>query len=227
MKIALLGFLVVICINCFAQKPINIELKKYLDTILQADQGIREFVDSEVTEKRKDEIARFLNYPKATLDNKAWEVMRKIDSLNLEKVERIVAKYGYPGKTLVGEPENTAVFFVVQHSRKISKYYHLIEQAGKNKELPYRYSAMMLDRKLADEGKEQVYGTQIYMSMITNSKTGKKESFAYVVPIKNARSANKRRKQAGFDSTVEENALRLGVVYKAYTLAQIKKITKQ
>lgn len=210
-----------------AHKPIDIKLKKQLDTILQTDQGIREFLDSEVKEERKNAIAQLLNYPRALLDKSAWIVMQKIDSINIEKVERIIAKYGYPGKTLVGEPENTAVFFVIQHSNKIPKYYPLIEKAGKAGELPFKYTAMMLDRKLAGEGKEQVYGTQIYMEKITSSKTGKKEPFEYVVPIKDAKNVNKRRKEAGFDTTVEENALRLGVVYKEYTKAQIKEITKQ
>ncbi|MET4083945.1 hypothetical protein ABIB40_003918 [Pedobacter sp. UYP30] len=187
---------------------------------------IREFVDSEVKEERKNEIAKLLDYPRDSLDESAWAIMRKIDSINIEKVEHIIKDYGYPGKTLVGEPENTTVFYVIQHSNKISKYYYLIEKAGKEQELPFKYSAMMLDRKLNDEGKEQVYGTQVHMVMVNNPKTGKREPFKYVVPIKDSENVNKRRKRAGFDSTVEENALRLGVVYKVYTLDEIKQITK-
>jgi len=227
MRAIFVSVLAILSMNCFAQKPINTELKQQLDTILQTDQGIREFLDSEVTEERKNAIAQQLNYPRALLDESAWVIMRKIDSINIEKVEHILAKYGYPGKTLVGEPENTAVFFVIQHSNKIPKYYPLIEKAGKSGELPFKYTAMMLDRKLTGEGKEQVYGTQIYMLKINNPKTGKKESFEYVIPIKDAKNVNRRRKEAGFDTTVEENALRLGVVYKEYTKAQIKEITKQ
>lgn len=227
MKAILLSLLGLISISCFAQKPINIELKKQLDTLLQKDQGIREYFDSQVKEKRKDEIAQFLNYQRSFLDKNNWKIINTIDSINLDKVEGIIAKYGYPGKTLVGEPENTAVFFVVQHSKQIPKYYGLIEKAGKEKELPFKYVAMMLDRKLADEGKEQVYGTQIFSKMITNIKTGKKEQFSYVVPIKDAKNVNKRRMEAGLDLTVEENAQRLGVVYKEYTIAEIKEIIKK
>lgn len=227
MKTILLSILTAICMNSFAQKPINMELKKQLDTILQTDQAIREFLDSEVKDERKNAIAQLLNYPRMVLDKNAWGIMQKIDSINVQKVERIITKYGYPGKTLVGEPENTAVFYVIQHSNKISKYYKLIEKAGKTKELPYKYAAMMLDRKLTGEGKEQIYGTQVYMKMINNPKTGKKEPFEYVMPIKDAKNVNKRRKEAGFDTTVEENALRLGVVYKEYTKEQIEEITKQ
>lgn len=225
MKTLLLG-LSLAGISCFAQKPVDTTLKKQLSAILQTDQGIREFVDSETTEKRKDTLSQLLNYPKEFLTKNAWIIMPKIDSINIEKVEQIISTYGYPGKTMVGEPENTTVFFVIQHSDKISEYYPLIEQAGKSGELPFKYTAMMLDRKLAQQQQEQVYGTQVYMNMITNPKTGKKEPFQYVLPIKDAKNVNKRRKEAGFDTTVEKNALRLGVVYKEYTYDQINKILK-
>jgi hypothetical protein len=230
MKILLsLGLSIVamsIAISGFAQNPINVELKKQLDSILLADQGIREFGDTETSDKRKDTLALLLNYPRAVLNKNAYTISRKIDSANLEKVERIIKEYGYPGKTMVGAPANTAVFYVIQHSGKISTYYPLIEKAGRSGELPLKYMAMMLDRKLGQEGKAQVYGTQVYMVMVLNPKTGKKEPFEYVVPIEDAKNVNKRRKEAGFDNTVEENALRFGIVYKEYTLEQINKIVK-
>ena len=43
---------------------------------------------------------------RALLDKRARVIMRKIDSTNIEKAENLIAKYGYRGKTLVGEPEN-------------------------------------------------------------------------------------------------------------------------
>jgi hypothetical protein len=227
MKPLLLSLLVLISLDTLAQKTINTDLKRQLDSILTTDQGIREFLDTEVTAARKDSLAKLLNYPRALLSEKPWVVMQKIDSINVQKVEQIIAKYGYPGKTMVGEPENIAVFYVIQHSSKIPKYYRLIEKAGRSGELPFKYTAMMLDRKLTGEGKEQIYGTQVYMQMIKNPKTGKKEPFEYVMPIKDPKNVNKRRKKAGFDTTVEANALRLGVVYKPYTLSEIKTITKQ
>jgi len=226
MRTLLVLLVVLLSLDSSAQKSINIDLKRQLDTILKTDQGIREFVDTEVKPARKDSLALLLNYPRVILDKEAWLIMRKIDSLNVQKVEKIIAKYGYPGKTMVGEPENTAVFYVIQHSSKIQKYYPLIERAGKSGELPFKYTAMMLDRKLSGEGKEQVYGTQVFMQTIKNPETGKKEAFEYVVPIKDPKNVNKRRMEAGFDSTVEENALRLGVIYKAYTLEEIKVKTK-
>jgi hypothetical protein len=210
-----------------AQKQIDLALKKQLDSILQLDQGIREFGDTETSEKRKDSIAEMFKSSKEMLQKSQWKIMQQIDSINLKKVEAIIVNYGYPGKTLVGEPANTTVFYVIQHNSSIiPKYYPLIEKAGKKGELPFKYVAMMLDRKLSNEGKEQVYGTQVYSIQITNSKTGKKEFFEYVIPIKDAKNVNKRRKKAGFDTTVEENTKRFGFDYKAYSLEEIKKITK-
>jgi hypothetical protein len=208
MKAFLLSVLAFLSLNTLAQKAINTSLKQQLDSILITDQGI-------------------LNYPRTLLDENPWAAMQKIDSINVEKIEQIIAKYGYPGKTMVGEPQNTVVFYVIQHSDKIAKYYHLIEKAGKSGELPFKYTAMMLDRKLTGEGKEQIYGTQAYTQMIKNPETGKEEPFKYILPIKDPKNVNERRKKAGFDTTVEVNALRFGIVYKPYTLAEIKTITKQ
>lgn len=227
---ALFTFIVASLISsvAFAQTGINLELKKQLDSILQTDQGIREFLDSETSEARKDQLAKELGYPKDELKKSAWRIMSKIDSANFKKVERIISKYGYPGKSLVGEPANTAVFYVIQHSpSQIPKFYPLIEKAGKEGELPFEYVAMMLDRKLTSEGKLQIYGTQIYSVQITNPKTGQKEFFSYVMPIEDAKNVNKRRKEAGFKLTVEENTQRFGFVYKEYTPEEIKKITQK
>lgn len=45
-----------------------------------------------------------------------------------------------------------------------------------------------------------------------------------ILVISNPENVNKRRKEAGFDTTVEENALRFGIIYKAYTYEQLRKI---
>lgn len=227
MKTLIVAALVLACSPCIAQKAINTALKKELKAILETDQGVREYMDSETTEQRKEALQKQLGYSRELLMKSPWMVMAKIDSVNIEKADRIIARYGYPGKSMVGEPENTAIFYVVQHSAKIEKYYPLIEKAAAKGELPFRLSAMMLDRKLAQEKKEQIYGTQLQMQMINDPATGKKVPFWYVVPIKDPANVNQRRKEAGFDSTMEDNAKRLGTVYKPYTYQQLEAIFKQ
>lgn len=215
--------------NCTSQKiKFNPELKKELSQILFTDQVYREFIDSETSEQRKEEIAKQNNLSKEELAINIWTLINKIDAENIVKIENIISKYGYPGKSLVGEPENTTAFYVIQHNpNKIPQYLPLIEKSAKNDELPFKYYAMMLDRKLTNERKPQIYGTQIGFQMITNKNSGKQEQFIYVLPIEDAKNVNKRRKEAGFETTVEENAKGLGVEeYKEYTYDELNKILK-
>ena len=69
-----------------------------------------------------------------------------------------------------------------------------MKKAGKAGELPFRLVAMMEDRYLMGEGKPQIYGTQ----GITYNN-----SAAFIWPIENPEDVNQRRKEAGFDTTIE------------------------
>lgn len=226
-NILLLIVISIVTFNCNSQTKINQTLKKELNQILFLDQIYREFIDNSTTEKRRSEIATFTNENPEYLHKNIFKIIPKTDSINFIKIEKIIAKYGYPGKTLVGEPGNTTAFYVIQHNpTRIPQYYPVIEEAAKKGEIPFRLSAMMLDRKLANEGKEQIYGTQVYRKKIVNKDTGKEEFFSYVVPIKDPENVNKLRKEAGFESTVEENAKDLGIEYKKYTYDELNKILK-
>jgi hypothetical protein len=209
-----------------AQETIDETLKKELDGIYKSDQILREYIDSETTDSRKMQILNETGYSNDDLANgKVYKIMNKRDSINLIRIEGIIAKYGYPGKTLVGEPTNEAAWYVIQHSKKIADYFLMIQEAGASNEIPFIKVAMMHDRMLMQEGKEQLYGTQVSGQYILNATTGKKEFWYYVWPILNAESVNELRKEAGFVNTVEEYAKSMGVEYKRYTLAEIMKIT--
>jgi hypothetical protein len=211
---------------CQAQGTIDENLKKELDGILKSDQILREYIDSETTDSRKLQILNETGYSRDDLANgNVYKIMTNRDSINLIRIEEIITQYGYPGKTLVGEPTNEAAWYVIQHSKKIANYYPIIQEAGSSNELPFTKVAMMHDRLLMQEGKEQLYGTQVAGENILNPATGKKEFWYYVWPIQNAESVNELRKEAGFTTTVEENAKSIGVVYKKYTLEEVKKIT--
>jgi hypothetical protein len=213
---------------CQAQNGIDENLKKELDGILKSDQILREYIDSETTDSRKLQILNETGYSTDDLANgKVYMILNKRDSINLLRIEEIIAKYGYPGKTLVGEPTNEAAWYVIQHTKRIANYFPMIQEAGASNEIPFTKVAMMQDRMLMQEGKEQLYGTQVAGEDILNTTTGKKEFWYYVWPIQNAESVNELRKEAGFVTTVEENAKSMGVVYKKYTLEEIKKITSK
>ncbi|MBA4319236.1 MAG: hypothetical protein C0412_12615 [Flavobacterium sp.] len=207
-----------------AQTKINQNLKMELDSILKSDQILREYIDSETTKNRKTEILKETGYSKDGFLNNIWGIINKQDSINLVKIEKIIGKYGYPGKTLVGVPTNEAAWFVIQHSSKIKKYFPLIEKAGLDNEIDFTKVAMMQDRLLTSQGEEQIYGTQGAGKNVINKETGKEEYFRYILPIKDPKMVNERRKNAGFTSTVEENAKRMEIEYKVYTLVEINNL---
>ena len=116
---------------------------------------------------------------------------------------------------------------MIQHSRVIDKYLPQIKEAAEKKELPFHLYAMMLDRSLMFQGKEQVYGSQGSGFQVKDPATGQMQMKWVIWPIKDAATVNERRKAAGFDLTVEANAKRMDIDYVVYTLEEIQKMQGQ
>lgn len=201
----------------FCQASIDTVLKKQLDSIMVLDQQYRAALMEMTDPLKRDSMAKAFSIPKNELESRMWEWQNKIDSSNLRYIEGIFQQFGYPGKSRVGIPANEVAWFVIQHSDKIQEYIPLIREAGEKKELPFRLVAMMEDRYLVGQNKEQIYGTQVTCQPLKN---GKKECFVW--PIRDPEKVNERRRKAGFDQTVEENAKRLGTVYRMVKLSEVK-----
>ncbi|MCZ6333785.1 hypothetical protein O5173_25875, partial [Escherichia coli] len=90
--------------------------------IMKVDQGYRKLYTSDTTPEKRKEILADLNIDPVEFEKRGWEMVAEHDSLNMKTIEHIISKYGYPGKTLVGEPTNQAAWYVIQHSTKIGKY---------------------------------------------------------------------------------------------------------
>ena len=195
----------------------NPELKKELERIYLMDQGIRELADGNVSGERRAELLRKMDLDEKDIEGrKVFAVEREIDSLNLIKVEKIIREHGYPGKSLVGEPANKAVFAVIQHSDKISQYLPLVRKAAEEGEISKTYLAMMEDRNLMDQGLEQIYGTQIKGQA---NKDG--EWVLFLWPVKNPETVNTLRKNMGIKTTVEEYLESVDMEIKFYKLDEI------
>ena len=225
-KIIFLTLLILISCNRNDKKDnsekekINLELKNILESILIKDQGIREIVNGNLSDKRKTELLTQMNLSENDIDgNRKFDLMRKIDSINIIEVEKIIAEFGYPSKSLVGEPANKAVFYVIQHSNKLNKYLPLIREATKNGDISQTSLAMMEDRNLMKQGLEQIYGTQI------KGQANKKGEWIYFLwPIKNVDSINVWRKQVGFEQTVEEYLKDMDVEFKLYEINELSEL---
>lgn len=197
-----------------AKPNLDLEMKRRLDSIAVLDQKYRRLMQAESLEERK-KLGDSMGLSEAEYSGDLWKMQVVIDSANLNYVEKLFNTVGYPGKSMVGEPTNTAAWFVLQHSNKIGNYLPLVKKAGKEGEIPMKLVAMMEDRYLMDEGKPQIYGTQGRME-----PDGEK----FIWPIENPESVNQRRKDAGFQETVEEYAKTLfgkDFEYRPLTIEQV------
>lgn len=194
----------------------NTKLKRQLEQIYIRDQGIRQIIQEKLEDEDRINILNQMNLPSEYLSENDFLIMNKIDSLNLIEVENIIKIYGYPGRDLVGDTLNETVFYVIQHSKKIEEYLPLIRKAAFNEDVPMNKLAMMEDRYLMDNGKEQIYGTQIRGQ---KNKEGKWIDFIW--PIKNPDSINIIRNKIGLEN-IEDYAKKFDIEYKVLTLEEIE-----
>lgn len=197
-----------------AKPNLDFEMKRRLDSIAVLDQKYRRLMQAESLEERK-KLGDSMGLSEAEYSGDLWKMQVVIDSANLNYVEKLFNTVGYPGKSMVGEPTNTAAWFVLQHSNKIGNYLPLVKKAGKEGEIPMKLVAMMEDRYLMHEGKPQIYGTQGRMEP---------DGENFIWPIENPESVNQRRKDAGFQETVEEYAKTLfgkDFEYRPLTIEQV------
>lgn len=207
-------------------QELNLELKAELDSILTLDQGTRQLMDPNISSEKKAEILEKIGYTAKEFDANPWGIVHRHDVSNQKRVFEILDQYGYPGASMVGTPTHLTAFLVVQHSEAIEKYLPMIREAGAQGELPQTYVALMEDRYLMNQGKEQLYGSQAWGSPLIESDNGKEEQVYFIWPIKDPETVNERRASLGFSSTVEEYAKRMDIDYKVYTLEEVKRMFK-
>jgi len=115
----------------------------------------------------------------------------KEDHRNQELVISIIEKCGMPTLNEVSQKHMDAIWLCLQHTTKEHRknYFPLIEKAVENGDLSKQQYALMKDRILMDEGKPQIYGSQI--------KNGK------LYKLENPETVNERRKKMGM-GTIED-----------------------
>jgi len=170
----------------------NDSLKIALEIILQEDQGVRKKLSTTPPSERMQ----------------LFREMRQIDSVNQVKVKAILNRYGWLPQSKVGEKAADALFFVVQHADTdlMEKYLPELQRLAQQGEARKTHAAMMEDRILMNRRKKQIYGTQAFSNQLTQGRF-------LIWPIADYPNVNKRRQEAGFDTTVEENAKRLNSIY--------------
>ncbi len=164
---------------------------------------------------KKDQEARFAlikfqqrtgwsTKPEVQKDSKLAEEYRQlvekgraIDAENTKWVKDVVAKHGWPGRSLVGVQGAQHAWLLVQHAdhdRPFQKQCLEKMRAMPKGEIDPKNLAYLADRVAVGEGKKQVYGTQLTF------KDGK------LVPhpaIEDEANVDKRRAEVGLGSLKE------------------------
>jgi hypothetical protein len=120
-----------------------------------------------------------------------WGVKSQITIENLKEIQAIMKLYGWPKISVFGSQASSAAFLVIQHTNyKIQKKYltALKLACGKN-EANWSDFAMLKDRVLIQEGRCQLYGTQVIYD--------EKEELYKLLPICNPEKVDFRRKEIG------------------------------
>ncbi|GAA1433271.1 hypothetical protein GCM10009601_55530 [Streptomyces thermospinosisporus] len=92
-------------------------------------------------------------------------VWRRLTARHGDRLNEITDVYGWPTAELVGEEAARAAWLIAQHAdRQLDvqrRALRLLEQAVAEGSARPREPAFLRDRTLVNEGREQIYGTQI------------------------------------------------------------------
>ncbi len=134
-----------------AQTPRDTALSRALLERVRLDQGIR------------DTLVQRLQAGQ-TVDPSFAARMAGIDSANTTWLKAVVARRGWPGRSLVGTEASNAAFLIVQHAVHDSAFQaqalSLMERGVPTGEVRGADVAMLADRVAVHRGEPQRYGTQ-------------------------------------------------------------------
>jgi len=166
-----------------AEKKINTDsIRSILLKIGHADQYYRLLLDS---------LEQVHGWDSPEIQN-TYVTMHKIDSVNLGFVDRIIKKFGWPGKSMVGEDASVAAWLVIQHSGDVQtmrKYMPLMKEAAEEGELDWDMFALYVDRVKMLSNENQIYGSQI----IYNEAKKRMELY----PVEDIKNVDNRRESVG------------------------------
>jgi len=183
-KIIFFIFFIVATIDVTGQS--NKELSAILDTIYQQDQAVRLKIDS---------LQKQFGWKSEQVQS-LLKTMGTQDSINLIKIKNIIDTHGWVGPEEVGKQGSQTIFLVIQHADSLTQvtYFPVMQEAVKKGKAQPQSLALLEDRILTNQGKEQIYGSQVRIN-----ETGKYEFF----PIKDEPNVNKRRASVGLQPLEE------------------------
>ena len=192
---------------------LDFALKASLDSIFRLDQEYRSIINAKSPNKR-DSLMQAYGVSRDSIGTDFWKKQAAIDKTNIQFLDKVIKKVGYPGRSMVGELSKDAAAEIIIHSNSIGKYLDAVKDAAEKNELTYTKAAAMEDMYLKEQHKPQKYGTQ---AAYINGKN-------IIWPIQDEESVNSLRKDVGFDLTVYEYAKELfgsDYVYEPVSIEEV------
>lgn len=137
----------------------------------------------------------------------AVERQNALDSKNRQRLDEIAKEFGWPKRSVFGEEASGVAFLIVQHAELDyqKKYLPLIKEAVARKEARQSDLALLEDRILTREGKNQIYGTQLRL----NQTTQRMELY----PIEDEENVDARRVAVGLEPLAQYLKRAFGIDY--------------
>ena len=121
----------------------------------------------------------------------------RIDVANTDRLRAIIAEHGWPGRALVGDEGAEAAWLIAQHADHQLDFQRealvLLERAVHDGDAPASHLAYLTDRVRMNEGRPQLFGTQV--ADITNGVSP--------WPIEDEEHVDQRRANAGLESLAD------------------------
>ncbi len=134
-------------------------------------------------------------------DEAAWDKFlkkqRPIDAKNQLRLEEIISKFGWPGVSKVGRKGVLTVFLVIQHAplTMMKRHFSAARAAMENGEMEKPNFALLDDRIRMNEGRPQLYGSQIQVDPETDK--------SMIWKIEDEANVDKRRAKMGLSPMIE------------------------
>ena len=178
------------------ESHLNKPLAQELEQIFDDDQKYRLLVDS---------AEKILAKNPVRMDS-LRNVIRVHDAKNQGRVTELLDKYGWLGTDDVGRKGNQALYLVILHSDQATrkKYLPMMREANERGKAASSELALLEDRVLLDEGKNQWYGSQLKF----NPENGTYELY----PIDDPAGVNERRQEMGL-GPLEDYLRQWGIQY--------------
>ena len=164
------------------------QYNRILEEVYNNDQVAREWTNK-MSSLSADEIVKYSTE------------MERVDSLNQAIVFGILDKEGWPSH--LSDKANRAIWIIVDHSDHTyrSKYLELVKKKADEGVLDKTDYAILNDRVLMEEGKPQIYGTQIKIAATIVDAEIAMQLFLW--PVENPATLDSLRSSMGL-SPIEE-----------------------